>query len=190
MAEVRIPFCATAELQPPFILNETYADPNGVKSVLFDISNLNIAGKEETVDVANIGQVQLCIFYVIGTIPYICNVFPIVQTDATSGVREQMAIFDGQAGNTAADCVATTSGTPLGWLSATGCVSVEAPIGGSSSFDNIPVIESVTVDDLAVASNLSSTLIPTCPDSAAPCGEEGKKVVKWRGCFVITTASA
>lgn len=187
MAEVRIPFCATAEISPPFILDETFADPNGVKSVLFDKSKLQVAGKEETVNVPNIGPVQMCIFYVVGTIPYICNAFPIIQSDPAYDVQEQAATFTGAVGNTSAACVATTTSSPLGWISAAGCLNVDAPIGGNCSFTNIPDIVSVTVDNLAVANNVTPSLAPTCPGAATPCGEEDKRVVKWRGCVVITT---
>ena len=189
MAEVRIPFCATAEIPPPFMLDEDYADPNGVKSVLFDKSSLQIAGKEEIVQVPNIGPVLMCIFYVTGSIPYICNAFPIVQSDLDFDTQEQSATFDDTAGNTSAACVDTATSAPLGWLSAVGCVNVDAPVGGSCALSDLPSIESVTVDDLAVANNLTSTLAPTCPDSPEPCGEELKRVVKWRGCFVITTSN-
>lgn len=187
MAEVRIPFCATAEIPPPFMLDEDYADPNGVKSVLFDKSNLQVAGKEETVDVPNIGPVTMCIFYVVGTLPYICNAFPIVQSDLDFDTQEQSATFDDTEGNTAAACVETTTSSALGWLSAVGCISVDEPVGGSCSLADMPSIESVTVDDLAVANNLTSTLTPVCADYPEGCGEELKRVVKWRGCFVITT---
>lgn len=185
MAEVRIPFCATAEIPPPFMLDEDYADPNGVKSVLFDKSSLQIAGKEETVQVPSIGPVLMCIFYVTGSIPYICNAFPIVQSDLDFDTQEQSATFDNAT--TSAECVDTTTSIPLGWLSAVGCVNVDHPVGGSCSLGDMPSIESVTVADLAVANNLTPTLAPTCPDSPEPCGEEPKRIVKWRGCFVITT---
>lgn len=187
MAVVRIPFCATAEIPPPFMLDEDFADPNGVKSVLFDKSNLQVAAKEETVDVPNIGPVQMAIFYVVGTVPYICNAFPLVQSDLEFDTQEQTAIFDNTEENTAAACVETTTSTPLGWLSAVGCASIDAPVGGSCSLADMPSIESVTVDDLAVSNNLTSTLAPVCPDYPEACGEELKRVVKWRGCFVITT---
>ena len=187
MAEVRVPFCATAEIPPPFMLDEDYADPNGVKSVLFDKSTLQIACKEDTIDVPNIGPVQMVVYYVVGTIPYICNAFPIVQSDLDFDTQEQTAIFDDA--NPSAECVATDTLVPLGWLSAVGCVSVDTPVGGSCSINDLPSIESVTVDDLAVANNLTSVLAPTCPDSPEPCGEEVKRVVKWRGCFVITTSN-
>jgi hypothetical protein len=188
MAEVRIPFCATAEIPPPFILDETYADPNGVKSVLFDISKLQVAGKIETVDVPNIGPVQMCIYHVVGTIPYICNAFPIVQSNTAYDVQEQATTFDNAADNSSAACITTTTTTPLGWISAVGCLNVDSPVGGSCSLTNLPDIVSVTVDNLAVANNVTLTLSPTCPDAASPCGEEDKRVVKWRGCFVITTS--
>lgn len=169
------------------MLDEDYADPNGIKSVLFDKSNLQVAGKEETVDVPNIGPVLMCIFYVVGTIPYICNAFPIVQSDLDFDTQEQSAPFDNTEGNTSASCVETTTSTPLGWLSAAGCVNVDAPVGGSCSLSDMPAVESVTLVDLAVANNFATTLAPTCPDSPTPCGEEVKRVVKWRGCFVVTT---
>lgn len=187
MAEVRIPFCATAEIPPPFILNETYADPNGVKSVLFDTSQLQVAGRIDTVDVPNIGPIQMCIYHLIGTIPYICNAFPIIQSDPAYDVQEQAATFDNATGNSSAACTATTTSTPLGWISAVGSLNVDAPVGGSCSFSNLPDIVSVTVDNLAVANNVTPSLTPTCPGATSPCGEEDKRVIKWRGCFVITT---
>lgn len=187
MAEVRIPFCATAEISPPFILDEAFEEPNGVKSVLFDKSKLQVAGKEETVDVPNIGPVLMCIFYVVGTIPYICNAFPIIQSEPEYDVQEQAATFSGELGGTAAACVATSTTSPLGWISATGCLNVNAPVGGNCSFVNVPEIVSVTVENLAVANNVTPSLTPTCPEVEAPCGEEDKRVIKWRGCFVITT---
>ncbi len=187
MAEVRIPFCATAEIPPPFILNETYAAPNGVKSVLFDKSNLQVAGKMKTVDVPGIGPVQMCIYHLVGTIPYICNAFPIIQSSSAYDVKEQAATFDDAAGNSSAACVATDTITPLGWVSVAGCLNVDAPVGGSCSLNNIPDIVSVAVDNMAVANNVTQSLSPTCQGEASLCKEEEKRVIKWRGCFVITT---
>ena len=62
MAEVRIPFCATRELAPPFVLDEDYNLPNGVKSIMLDKSALRVAAKQETLDVPDIGEVEMCIF--------------------------------------------------------------------------------------------------------------------------------
>jgi len=185
MAEVRIPFCATAEISPPFILDETFADPNGVKSVLFDKSKLQVAGKEETVDVPNIGPVKMCVFYVVGTIPYICNAFPIVQGDSAYDVQEQVSTYTSAA--SAANLAATTTTTPLGWISAAGSIDVKAPVGGNTSLTNVPSVVSVTVENLAVANNVAPALSPACGSSAPNCTEERKRVVKWRGTFVITT---
>lgn len=187
MAEVRVPFSVTTELTPPFKLDETYANPNGVKSVLIDKSNLQVVVKEETVDVPDVGQVQLCVFYVVGTVRYICNAFPVVQSDRRFEVQQQTAQFTGQNGRTASECVSTTSTDVLGWLSAAGCVHIDERVGGSCQNNDAPSIESVTVDDFAVANNLVPALAPTCPLSTSPCGEEEKRVVKWRGCIVITT---
>ncbi len=185
MAEVRIPFCAAAELQPPFILDETYDEPNGVKSVIFDISKLKVAAQLESVEVPDVGPVQLCIYHLIGTIPYMCNAFPIIQSDSDYNVQERSAIFDENAGNLASSCVMTTQSTPLGWVSAAGSIIVDASIGGSCNLGSLPEIEDVSVEDLAVANNITDALAPTCLDS---CGEEVKHIVKWRGCFVITTS--
>ncbi len=183
MAEVRIPFCVTTELAAPFMLDETYASPNGVKSVMFDKSSIEVAGRIGTVDVPDIGPVQICVFYVVGTIRYICNAFPIVQSGVPYDVSQQSAQFDGTAGNTAPDPAATQSTDALCWLSASGSINVDQSVGGSCSFDDIPEIESVTVEELAVANNNVSDLAP----SGGTCGDEGKRVVKWSGCFVITT---
>jgi hypothetical protein len=184
MAEVRIPFCATAEISPPFILDETFAEPNGVKSVLFDKSKLQVAGKEETVDVPNIGPVKMCIFYLVGTIPYICNAFPIIQSDPAFDVSEQAAIFNGGAPSAAV--AATSASTPLGWVSAAGSLDVKAPVGGNTTLINVPSVVSVTVENLAVAGNVTPALNPAYTDVAAP--EERKRVIKWRGTFVVTTS--
>jgi hypothetical protein len=185
MAEVRIPFCAAAELQSPFILDETFTEPNGVKSVLFDKSKLKIVGQMETVEVPDVGPLQLCIYHLVGTIPYMCNAFPVIPSDPEYNVQEQSAIFDENIGNLAASCVVTTTATPLGWVSAAGCVTVDVSVGGSCSLDNLPAVEEVSVDDLAVANNITNALAPTCVDS---CGEEVKHIVKWRGCFVVKTS--
>lgn len=188
MAEVRIPFCTTTELAPPFMLNEMFSNPNGIKSVLVDKSKISIGVRQETIDVPDVGAVEMCIFYVVGTIPYICNAFPIVQSGRGYDVQQQNAQFNAREGNTASDCASTTTSDALGWLSAYGCVNVDAPIGGSCSLDDIPEILSVTVDNLAVANNLTSQLAPTCPAPAQICEEEVKRIVKWRGCFVISTS--
>ncbi len=184
MAEVRIPFCATAEISPPFILDETFAAPNGVKSVLFDKSKLQVAGKEETVDVPSIGPVQMCVFYLVGTIPYICNAFPVIQSNSAFDVQEVAATYSD--GAPAAALAAAYSSTPLGWISAAGNLDVKAPVGGNTSLTNVPGVVSVAVENLAVANNVTPSLSPTCSESAA-CSEEGKRVIKWRGTFVVTT---
>ena len=183
MAVIRIPFCATRELSPPFILDEDYDQPNGVKSILLDGSRLQVVMKSETVSVPDIGDVELCVYYVAGTISYICNAFPIIQSSSDYDVIQLSATFD--ADTPSSECVTTTESDALGWLSASGCVNVYESIGGSCGGDDLPSIESVTIEDLAVANNETSGLSPTCEDS---CGEEGKRIVKWRGCIVITTA--
>lgn len=182
MAEVRIPFCATAELQPPFMLDETWAQPQGIKSILFDKSQLAVVGQMETVDVPDIGPVRTVIYHVTGTIYYICNAYPVVSSDIKYLLEEQTAGFNNDIGNFASSCVVTETVSPLGWVSASGSLHVDMSIGGSSSMDNMPQIEEVTVDDFAVANNISSGMAPTCLDS---CNEEVQYTVKWRGCFVI-----
>ncbi len=184
MAKVRIPFCATAELQKPFILDESYSDPNGVKSILFDKSALKVTTRQQVVDVPDIGPVKICVYYIVGSIPYICNAFPVIQ-DVGYDSHEQSAIFNDQTGNTAADSAATVTSTALGWISASGSVNVEASVGGACSIDETPSVESVTVENLAVANNVTTALTPSIPEGT---GEEEKRVVKWRGWFVITTA--
>lgn len=186
MAKVNIPFCATAELQAPYMLDEDYANPNGVKSVLIDKSRLQVMAKQETVEVPDVGPLQVCIFYIVGTISYFCNAFPVVQSDTVYDVQQDNAPFNDQLGNTAPDCVQTTTSNALGWISAAGCVHVNEPVGGDCSIDNLPVVTNVTVENFAVGNNPTSELSPTC--SEASCGEETKRVVKWRGCFVITTS--
>jgi len=188
MAEVRVPFCTTAELPAPFVLDEDFAETNGVKSVLFDISNLQIACKQDVIDVQDIGPVQMILYYVTGTIPYICNAFPVVPSGLEFGLKEQAAIFNDE--NPSGDCTQAQTADPLGWLSAAGCVSVDAPVGGSCSLTALPSIESVAVTDLAVANNLTPAMTPACPDLPEACREEAKRVVKWRGCFVITTSNS
>jgi hypothetical protein len=182
MAEVRIPFCATAELQPPFILDETYSEPNGAKSVLFDISRLKVVSQIDTVIVPDVGPIRVCIYHVAGTISYMCNAFPVVVSDRTYDIMERTATYNENIGNMASSCVVTTPATPLGWISASGYVHVNAPVGGNCSTDKEPTLEEVSVDDLSVAGNISSGMAPTCLDS---CDEEIKYIVKWRGCFVI-----
>lgn len=183
MAVVKIPFSVTRELAPPFMLDEDYNLPNGVKSILLDKSALQIVTKHETVDVPDIGDVELCVYYVVGTVHYICNAFPIVESELGK-VVQYSATFD--AGTPSSECVPATPSDTLGWLSASGCVNVDELVGGSCQEDNIPSIESVTIEDLAVANNLTSAMSPLCTDG---CGEEEKRVVKWRGCIVITTTN-
>ena len=183
MAVVRIPFCTTTELAAPFMLDETFASPNGVKSVMLDKSCIEVAGRMETVDMPDLGPVQVCVFYVIGTVRYICNVFPVVQAGVTYDLSQQSAQFNGVGGETAPDSASTVSSDALGWLSASGCVHIDQPIGGSCCFDDIPEIESITVEELAVANNDVSGMTP----SGGTCGDEGKRIVKWCGCIVINT---
>ena len=182
MAEVRIPFCATSELQPPFMLDETWSEPQGVKSILFDKSQLNVVGQMETVEVPDVGPVRTVIYHVMGAIYYICNAYPVVKSDMRYRLEEQAAGFNDDIGNLASSCVVTETVTPLGWVSGSGCLHVDVSFGGGSSLENMPNIEEVTVDDFAVANNISSGMAPTCLDS---CNEEVKYTVKWRGCFVI-----
>lgn len=183
MAVVRVPFCATTELTAPFMLNETFSNPNGVKSVMLDKSGIEVAGRPETVEMPDIGPVQICVYYIVGTIRYICNAFPIVQSSETYDVSQQSAQFDDTEGETAPDGAQTTGGDALGWLSVLGCVHIDEPIGGSCCLEDIPEIVSVTVEDLAVANNDVSEMVP----QESACGQETKRVVKWRGCIVITT---
>jgi hypothetical protein len=185
MAEVRVPFCATAELLPPFALDETYSEPSGVKSVLFDTSRLNVVSRMEVVQIPNIGPVNMGVYHLMGTISYICNAFPVVSGGEAYSVGQQTAAFNGDIGNLAASCVVPSASTPLGWISTAGSVHVDVPVGGSCSMDKPPAVEEVSVDDLAVAGNVSTGMAPTCLDS---CGEEVRHVVKWRGCFVIKTS--
>ena len=182
MAVTRIPFCATQELSPPFVLDEDHNQPNGVKSILLDRSNLQVAAKRETVDVPDIGEVELFVFYIVGTINYICNAFPIVPSGLGYEVEQYSAAFD--AATPSSECVPAALSDTLGWLSAPGCINVDQRIGGSCSGEVLPQIESVAIDDLAVANNQTLGLRPTCENG---CGEEDKHIVKWRGCLVITT---
>ncbi len=183
MAVIRVPFCAIAELWPPFMLDEDFSDPNGVKSVMFDTSRLQVVAKQEKIDVPEVGLVQMCIYYIIGNIPYICAAYPIVKSGPAIEMQQRMATFSGAADNSSAGCAATSSSDPLGWVSAAGSAQVDAVIGGTCSLTPLPEIESVTVENLAVGNNLTSAQFPTCPND----GEEAKRVVKWRGSFVITT---
>ncbi|MFA5675578.1 MAG: hypothetical protein WDA65_03565 [Christensenellales bacterium] len=187
MAVVKVPFCTTVEIPPQFMLDEDFSEPNGVKSVLFDISRLQIAGKQKSIEVPEIGQVLMYIYYLTGTISYICNAFPIIQSDEAYNTQEQFAAFNNEPENTADVCVDTTASSMLGWVSSAGCLNIDEPVGGSCAFADIPSIESVTVTDFAVANNFTSDLIPVCPDPES-CGEEEKRIIKWRGCFVITTS--
>lgn len=182
MAEIRIPFCTSTELQPPFLLDETFSEPHGVKSVLFDKSQLNVVGQMETVEVPDVGPVLTVIYHVMGTISYMCSAYPVIQSDAKYKPEQRTAGFNGDVGNLASSCVVTTSVAPLGWVSGSGCLHVDVPIGGGTSVEKMPEIEDVSVDDFAAANNISSGMSPTCLDS---CDEEAKYTVKWRGCFVI-----
>ncbi len=185
MAEIRVPFCAVAELSAPFMLDETYTEPNGVKSVMLDRSGLRVMGRFETVDVPSYGPVQILLYYVVGTIPYICNAFPVVKSDKASAAEQSMSIFNDLEGNSASDLAVSLVGDVLGWISCSGCVNVEAPIGGAGSFDAMPTVQSVTVENLAVANTVASQLVPSGTDTEM--NEEAKRIVKWRGTFVITT---
>lgn len=187
MAVVRVPFCTTAEIPPQFMLDESFSEPNGVKSVLFDISRLQVAAKQKNIDVPEIGTVQMCIYYLTGTISYICNAFPIIQSGEGFNTQEQFAAFNNEADNTSAACLATTVSSLLGWVSASGSINIDEPVGGNCTLADIPSVESVTVTEFAVANNLTSDLSPVSPDSKAS-GEEQKRIIKWRGCFVITTS--
>ena len=183
MAVIRVPFCATAELWPPFMLDEDFSDPNGVKSVMFDTSRLQVVAKQETIEVPDIGRVDMCIYYVVGSIPYICAAYPVVESEAKYDTQQRMSTFNNAANNTSAGCAGTTPSDPLGWVSAAGCAQVDTAIGGTCALTPIPDIEGITVENLAVANNLTATQFPTCSYD----GEEAKRVVKWRGSFVITT---
>lgn len=190
MAVVRVPFCTMTELMPPFKLDENYENPNGIKSILLDKSDLRVVARQETVDVPIVGDVSMCMFYVVGTVKYICSVYPVVQCDDTYDMQQQTSRFTGQSGLTASDCVTTTCTDALGWMSASGSINIDEKIGASCRLDDAPSIACVTVDDFAVANNMMPLLAPTCPTSPCPCGEEQKRVVKWRGCIVITTTES
>jgi len=183
MAVVKIPFCVTEELAPPFVLDEDYNSPNGVKSIMLDKSSLQVVIKRETVDVPDIGEVELCVYYVVGTVRYICNAFPIVKSECSYDVQQYSAVFD--AGTPSSECVPAPPSDALCWLSASGCVQVHELVGGSCQAEVVPEIDSVEIEDLAVANNQASSLRPTCTNG---CGEEEKRVIKWRGCIVITTS--
>lgn len=187
MAEIRVPFCATAELSAPFILDEAYSQPSGEKSVLYDTRGLKIMGRLETADVSDYGPVQILVYYVTGTIPYICNAYPIVKSVETAGIQQAMSIFNDMEGNNATDLAASMESDVLGWTAASGCVYVDAPVGGAGSFDVMPSIQSVTVESLAVANTATSAIAPTA-ETAEQKEEEIKRIVMWKGSFVITTA--
>ena len=181
MATIRVPFCAIAELCPSFILSETFSDPNGVKSVLFDTKRLHVAARQQTIEVPEVGPVEMCLYYVVGSIPYICAAYPVVGAARDSYTQQQMVTFSAAAGNTAKDSAATLPADALGWISAAGCAQVEARIGGTYTPGSMPDIEGVAVEELSVSGNSASELFPK------PSGEEGKQVIKWHGCFVINT---
>lgn len=185
MATIRVPFCVTTPLPPQFMLDENFAEPNGVKSVLFDISNLHISAKKKSIDVPDIGPVQMYVYNLTGAIEYMCNAFPIVQSEAAFSTQEQFATFNGETDNASAVFSSTSVSNPLGWVSAAGCVNVDKPIGGGSTLDELPLIESVTVTDFAVANNEIFSLYPS--NGKEECDEERKRIIKWRGCFVINT---
>lgn len=183
MAVVKVPFCVTSELAPPFKLDEDYCQPNGVKSILLDKSQLKVVIKPEMVFVPAIDQeVELNVFYVVGTVQYICNVFPIVQSDRRFDVAQYCATFNSCCPSS--ECVPARRCNAQGWLSKSGCVNVNEVVGGCCQTCDLPSIESVTIEDFAVANNLTSTMDPLCTNG---CGEEEKRVVKWRGCIIITT---
>ena len=183
MAVIRVPFCATAELWPPFMLDEDFSDPNGVKSVMFDTSRLQVVVKQETIEVPDIGSIEMCIYYVMGSIPYICAAYPIVESGPAYAMQQRMATFNNVANNTSTGCAGTAPSDALGWVSAAGCAQVDAVIGGGCALTSMPEIEGVTIENLAVANNLTAAQLPTCSYD----GEEEKLVVKWRGSFAITT---
>jgi hypothetical protein len=187
MVVIRVPFCATAELWPPFMLDEDFSDPNGVKSVLFDTSQLQVAAKQEMIEVPNIGPIEMCAYYVVGSIPYICAAYPVVRSGDPFNVQQRMATFSSAMGNTAASDVRTSASDALLWISAAGVAHVDASIGGACTLNSMPHIKSVTVEDLAVANNLTSSLAPAGTDASG--AEEAKRIVKWRGRFVITTTA-
>jgi hypothetical protein len=168
------------------MLNETYSEPNGVKSVLFDTSGLKVMGRLETIDVPVYGPVKILIYYVVGTIPYICNAFPIVKSEKPSNIQEAMSIFNDLEGNSASDLAASMTSDVLGWISVSGSVNVDAPIGGAGSFDTMPSVNSVMVENLAVANTITSAFAPADVDTEQK-GEEEKRIVKWKGSLVITT---
>lgn len=182
MAVVKIPFCSTKHLAPPFMLDEDYCQPNGVKSILLDKSDLEIIIKRESVSVPDIGLVEMCVFYVVGMVHYICNVFPIVQCAPEYDVIKCSSVFNSTCPSSA--CVAATPCCDKAWLSVSGCVNVDKVVGASCQIDEAPTIDNVTIEDIAVCNNLTSTMEPLCEHS---CGEEDKRIVKWRGCLVITT---
>lgn len=185
MAEIRVPFCASAELSASFILDETYSEPNGLKSVLFDSSGLKVMGRLEIVDMPDFGPVQMLLYYVVGAIPYICNAFPVVKSGAD--VQQAMSIFNDREGNSAREPAASMASDVLGWISVSGSVYVEAPIGGAGTFGVMPSVQSVTVEDLAVANAATFALAPANEETQSK-DKEVKKVVTWNGGFVITTA--
>ncbi len=182
MAEVRVPFSATAELLPPFMLDETYTEPNGVKSVLFDKSELKVIARPEFVEIPDIGPVQIYIYSIVGAIPYICNAFPITQAENIGEVIEQTSIFNDQESNKAPDRVAASDNAALGWISASGRVIVDIQVGGAANLGVMPSVQSVCVEDLAVANNPETGLLPVGEESG-----KTKRIIKWRGYFVITT---
>ncbi len=187
MAVIRVPFCATAELQPPFMLDEGFSDPNGVKSVLYNTNSLQVAARQDTVDVPDIGPVVMCIYHIVGAIQYICNAYPVVPVSEAYEVQQRMATFNNNSGNTSAAFADTSQSDALGWIFTKGSVSVDAPIKGACALSEAPDIEGITVENLAVANNLTASLAPVSEnkDSAE---EELRRVVVWKGCFVITTS--
>lgn len=187
MAVIRVPFCATADLQPPFMLDEDYSDPNGVKSVLYNTNSLQISARQDTVDVPDIGPVIMCIYHIVGAIQYICNAYPIVPVSEVYEAQQRMATFNNNSGNTAAAYAGTSQSDALGWIFTKGSVSVDAPIKGSCTLAETPDIESITVESLAVANNLTASLAPAS-ENGDSVEEELRRVVVWRGCFVITTS--
>ncbi len=187
MAVIRVPFCAIAELDPPFMLDEDFSDPNGVKSVMFNTDSLHVAARQETIEVPEVGPVEMCIYHVTGAIQYMCGAYPVVQGGMDDTVQQRMATFSNTPGNTAVDYADTSQSDVLGWVSAKGCAIVDASIGGACTLADIPDIESVTVESFAVASSPASVIHPTFEDAPESCAEEAARIVKWKGCFVIST---
>ena len=187
MAVFRVPFATTEELQPPFALDAASAD--GLKQILYNTDSLQVVTMRETIS-SEIGDVLAVTFHVVGVIDYICSAYPIVPSDPENvRVLRMGAASTGAEGELLSDCMDTAALPALGWLSSVGSVGIDVPIGATTCFAScemeIPTIESVTVENFTVDNNPVSAMEPVCGD----CGEEEKSVVKWCGCFVITTSN-